>query len=248
MRARRPKIASSVSERPAPTRPPSPTISPRRSVERNVAHHRVAREVAAPRAPASPSRSTGATRSHRSAPSSRPTIRRTSSVWFRLRSAAARDRAPFAHHGDAVGDREDLLEPMRDEDERRGPARAARMTSNRRSTSRGLSEAVGSSKMMRSAVERERLGDLDKLALRGRKRADLGCRAGPSRVLTEDRQNSLARRRMRRTTACPGRPSSGRKMFSSTERSGARRRLLHHHGDAGVERLARPSDARGWPR
>ena len=41
------------------------------------------------------------------------------------------------------------------------------MTSNSRSTSIGLSEAVGSSKMMRLGLDAERLGDLDKLALRG---------------------------------------------------------------------------------
>ena len=50
---------------------------------------------------------------------------------------------------------------------------------------------------------------------------------------------SLARRRMAGRDSRPGRPRSGRKIFSRTERSGAETRLLHHHGDAGVERLAR---------
>ena len=66
------------------------------------------------------------------------------------------------------------------------------MTSNRRSTSLGLSDAVGSSKMMRLALSAERLGDLDELALRGGEVAHL--RVERQSVLLAEVGEDFARR------------------------------------------------------
>ena len=129
---------------------------------------------------------------------------------------------------------------MRDEDDRRIARLSSRaMTSNRRSTSLGLREAVGSSKMMRVGLERERLGDLDELALRGgevaRLRVERDCV-----LLAEIGENFAAPcRRIAGRDRRPGRPRSGRKMFSSTERSGARLVSCMTMAMPRVERLAR---------
>ena len=70
--------------------------------------------------------------------------------------------------------------------------------------------------------ERQRLGDLDELALRRGKVARLGVER--KRVLLPEIAEDLARRAgaWPARDSRPGRPRSGRKMFSSTERSGAR--------------------------
>ncbi len=152
--------------------------------------------------------------------------------------------------GDAVGDREDFLQPVGDEDQRRGRRpRSRAMMSNRRSTSVGLSEAVGSSKMMSSASSAERLGDLDELAL-GRRTG-----AGPldverQDVLLAERRQQLARPapvQRRQGEAGPGgRVRAGRCSPAPTGRgrgsSPASRWRCRASSASRVER--RPS---GWP-
>ena len=59
------------------------------------------------------------------------------------------------------------------------------MTSNSRSTSPGLKDAVGSSKIIRLDVERQRLGDLDELPLRRGELPHFGSERQTDAILTE---------------------------------------------------------------
>ena len=110
-----PTIASATDVRPAPTSPASPTISPSRTVKRDVAK--------APRR-AERLRTSSAARARRRRRA--PEIPRTRRGPPSSGSAAARSRPAAAavatwpavpQHGHAIGDREDLVEPVRDVDD-----------------------------------------------------------------------------------------------------------------------------------
>ena len=171
-------------------------------------------------------------------PRSRPTIRRTSSVWLRTRRERGGDGAALAHDGDPVGDREHLLEPMRDEDDRASRALRARDDVEQ---PLDLAGAQRSGRLVENdeiGVERQRLGDLDELALRRGEVAHLGVER--QRVLLPEIGENLAGAAPHGgRDSRPGRPSSGRKIFSSDRKIGRETGLLHHHRDAGVKRLAR---------
>ena len=103
----------------------------------------------------------------------------------------------------------------------RPSSRSVAMMSNKRSTSPGLSEAVGSSKISSSARSASALAISTSCRCadeRRRTSASSGRAASWPRLPS----SSLARRRSALRDSRPGAPSSGRKMFSSTERSGAR--------------------------
>ena len=117
------------------------------------------------------------------------------------------------------------------------------MTSNSRSTSLGLKRGRRLVEDDEVGVERERLGDLDELALRGGKAGAPPRRAAATCSWPRSARISLARagastERDRR----PGRPRSGRKMFSSTERSGARLVSCMTMAMPASQRLARAED------
>ncbi len=95
------------------------------------------------------------------------------------------------------------------------------MTSNRRSTSLGLRDAVGSSKIMRLALSASAFA----ISTSWRWAAERSRASASSETACSCPRSariSFARRRIVRRDSRPGRPRSGRKMFSSTERSGAR--------------------------
>ena len=95
------------------------------------------------------------------------------------------------------------------------------MTSNSRSTSLGLKDAVGSSKMMRLALSASAFAiSTSWRCAAERSRASASSETACS--WPRSARISLARRRIVGRDSRPGRPRSGRKMFSRTERSGAR--------------------------
>ena len=128
--------------RPAPTRPARATISPlRTSNETSV------------KTPSRVSRSTFSTTwpgsvgtFGNSASMSRPTIARITDCDRQLLDRLGQDVAAVAHHGDALAEREDLLEPVRDEEHRgsRAPAASRRCRTAARPRC-VVSAAVGSS-------------------------------------------------------------------------------------------------------
>ena len=125
-RGRRPKIVSTVSERPAPTRPPRPRISPRcrsKDTSRTIGG---ARELRRPREHrlAARRRRRGGRAIDRAEFAADHQADEFRLVQARGR-ARGRDRAALAHDRDSVGDREHFLQPMRDEDQRAPGARAA---------------------------------------------------------------------------------------------------------------------------
>ena len=143
----------------------------------------------------------------------------------------------------------------------RPSSRSRAMTSNSRSTSAGLSEEVGSSKMTRLASSAERLGDLDELALRRGEPAHLGVERQDVVVAERGRGSPARAGAATAKDRRPGRPSSGRKMFSSTDMSGASEvscatmamparsaSRAERHG-AGARRRSRSRRRRGlmWP-
>ena len=132
--ARRPKSVSSSSLRPAPTSPASPTISPAPT----------SRSTSAKRPERRESARGNAQDGHRSIVDALPSSARVSSSSFaadhhvdqrspgQLRRRGLADAPAVPQHGDAIGELEDLVEPVRDEDRRRrrrpeacGPPRRA---------------------------------------------------------------------------------------------------------------------------
>ena len=87
-------------------------------------------------------------------------------------------------------------------------------------------------------IERERLGDLDELSLRRREVARLGVERQRALLaeIGEDFAGATAHGRPRKA-ARP--PELGQKDVFEHGKIGREARLLHHHRDAGVERLAR---------
>ena len=121
---------------------------------------------------------------------------------------------------------------------------SSRITSNSRSTSLGENDAVGSSKMMILGVDRQRLQNLDHLALARRKVAQDRAAAAGVRV---GRTGRAARSRARRAASTkPARRAELRQVDVLDDAQIRREaRLLHHHRDAGADRFARRSEARG---
>ena len=121
--------------------------------------------------------------------------------------------------------------------------------SNRRSTSPGLSEAVGSSKMISSASTRERLGDLDQLALRRREPPHLDVERQRVGSWPRAVQDCLPRPRRSAVGQPPGPAELGQEDVLEHGQVGGEASLLHHDGDAGVA-APRGSSAKrtGWPR
>ena len=121
----------------------------------------------------------------------------------------------------------------------RSSSRRVAITSNSRSTSPGLSDEVGSSKMINSAFQHQRLGDFDQLALGGGKVADLDIEI--QRVALAQAFKRLGGATAHRGVgqAGPARRQTGRKMFSSNRQVVRQIGLLHDDGDSGAERIAR---------
>ena len=110
----RPTSVSSSSDRPDPTRPNTPTISPARSVQRDAREARPPREGSDEGQPRRGSRREGAAGSRGGR--SRPTIARTTSR-SDLRAAHRAHVGAVAQDGDPVAQAEDLGQPMRDVDQ-----------------------------------------------------------------------------------------------------------------------------------
>ena len=117
-------------------------------------------------------------------------------------------------------------------------ASSREITSNSRSTSLGLSDAVGSSKMIRFALSASALA----ISTSWR------CAAERSRAsASRDRERSWPRSARislgapahRRTRQAAGTPEVGQEYVFEHGKIGREARLLHHHRDARIERFAR---------
>ena len=162
-----PVSASTSSVCPLPCTPAMPTTSPSRTVKSTPStaissRSSRTREVAAPRAARRPGLAgvSSTPEAHRRA---RPSSRRA-----RLRVAVFGSRSPTtlprAQHADAVGDLQHFVQLVGDEHQRLARPRAATARCRRiRSTSCGVSTAVGSSKMMTLGRAEQHLDDLDAL-------------------------------------------------------------------------------------
>ena len=101
------------------------------------------------------------------------------------------DLAAVAQHRHAVGDREDLVEPVGHEEDQQAFRFSAATTSNSASRSASDSTAVGSSRMRMRASTRQRARQLDELLRRrrsARRRAVRGRARGPIRASTRRRR------------------------------------------------------------
>ena len=94
------------------------------------------------------------------------------------------------------------------------------MTSNRRSTSRSVSDAVGSSMITIARVGADRLGDLDDLLLRHAQRLDEAVGIDRGADPLEQLRGAPASRPSNRCRARRAPVSSASAMFSATVRSG----------------------------
>ena len=157
------------------------------------------------------------------------------------RGPRGRDRAPLAHDGDLVRDREHFFQSMRDEDDR-----ALRAFEPRDDVEQALdfARAQGRRRLVENdqiGLERERLRNLDKLALRGGKIARL--RVERDRVLLPEIGQNFARPPPHRRARQAARPAEiGEENVLEHREVRREARLLHDHGDARVERLARAAD------
>ena len=176
-----PKIARATSVRPAPTSPASATISPLRTVERHVGEDALAREPVdlehdRPRL----GRDLREQRVHVAA-DHRPDHRLRRQLLDRLRQ----DVAAVAHHRDALADREDLLEPVRDE-QHRVPLRAQRLDDAEQPVDLGAGQRSG--RLVHHdhpRVRRQRLRDLDELLVGDRQPAREPVGVEPNAELLE---------------------------------------------------------------
>ena len=138
----------------------------------------------------------------KSASSSRPTIERTMRCGGRVGDRPRCDVAAVAHHRDALAEREDLVEPVGDEEHRRALARSVCGRRRRGGRPRSaVSAAVGSSMTITRASSRERLGDLDDLLVGDRQPAREAVRVQVDAELA--RRGVSASRRMRRRSMRP---------------------------------------------
>ena len=234
-----PKIARATSLRPAPTRPASATISPARTskqtstktpsrVRRSTSSTRVAEVLlASARAPAGRGRPSRARGRRRSVPA----------------SSRVQHEPAVAQHGHPLAEREDLLEPVRDEEHRGPGSRSVSTTPNSRSTSTAESAAVGSSITITPRIERERLGDLDELLLGDREAAGDPVGVEPDAEPLEDRRGLGVHR-----TAVDA-PAGAEGLAADEDvlgdgQVGEQRRLLVDDGDPGVARGGRAGSAR----
>ena len=112
------------------------------------------------------------------------------------------------------------------------------ITSNRRSTSVGLSEAVGSSKMMSVASSASALAISTSWRCAAERRRT-SCSSG--RVSCWPRLARMASARCRRAPRRnrPGQAELGQEDVLENGKVGREAGLLHHHCDAGADRLAR---------
>ena len=214
----RPKIASSSSERPAPTSPASPTTSPGATSSETFSN--------------APGRLKSRTRRTASPIVARPVVRRIEVLELaadhqrdqaravEVGDHARRRRVPVAEDRDAVGEREELAEAVRDEDRRDAlgaqppdePEERLDLVLGERA--RRLVED------QHARVDRERPRDLDHLLLVGpqpahrHRRVEVEIEAG-ERLLRAAAGRAPVDEPARRTMRCP------RKMFSAIERSGA---------------------------
>ena len=148
------------------------------------------------------------------------------------------DRAAFAHDRDLFGDRKNLLESMRDEDDR-----AFRALKSRDHVEKALDFArtEGGGRLIEDneiGFERERLGDLDKLPLRRGKVTRL--RFERQRVLLTEIAKDLAGASPHDGPRQTSRPAKlGKEYIFEDGEVGRETCFLHHHGDAGVQRFTR---------
>ena len=152
------------------------------------------------------------------------------------------DAAAVAEDRDRVGDRQHVVEEMRDEDDAAAAGAQPRSTSNRRSTSGGDSAEVGSSRMMMRAPENST-----------RASSISCCRpigSEPMRALridvdAEARRAARARRATMRAPvddAEPRRRLLAEKDVLGDGEVGHDAQLLMHHADAGGQRIARRAE------
>ena len=177
-----PKIARATSVRPAPTRPGEGDDLAAPDVEGDVGEDALARqpldlEHDAPRL----GRHLREQRVHVAA-DHRPDHRLDRQLADRLRQ----DVATVAHHGDALADREDLLEPVRDE-EHRVSARPQRLDDAEQPVDLRAGERGGRLVHHDHArVRGQRLHDLDQLLVGDREPARETVRVEPDAELVED--------------------------------------------------------------
>ncbi len=156
------------------------------------------------------------------APRSTPTIARISSAW--VRSAVAREAMTVRPSRSTVTrsvSAKTSSSRCETKTRPRPEARSRPITSKRRSTSPGLSEAVGSSKMRSLARTPSALAISTSCFWAEERRRTSTSKGRPSLWPSASRISSPVRRSAVRSSR-PGRPSSGRKMFSRTVRSGTR--------------------------
>ena len=211
-----PKIARATSERPAPTRPASATISPAlTSNETSVkTPSRVSRSTLSTVAP------TWATSFGKSASMSRPTIAWISCCVVVSAVGCGQDVAPVAHHRDALAEREDLVEAVRDE-EHRGALGAQRLDDAEEAVDLGRGQRRGRLVHHDHArLGRERLGDLDDLLVGDREpaRDAVGVELDAELRRTAARPRAACLRRSMRRPLRSG--CAPMKTFSATVRSG----------------------------
>ena len=139
----RPNSVRASSVRPAPTRPASPTISPARTLKRDVPHARArGTPGCGSRVPRAAAR---AVRAPKTADISRPTMSEMSVDAVHPGRLPRVDPPAVAQHRDPVGELEDLVEAVRDVHDARAPCAHLAHSASRRATSCAGSAAVGSS-------------------------------------------------------------------------------------------------------
>ena len=155
-----------------------------------------------------------------------------------------RDLLAAPQHGDAVGDRQHLVELVRDDDDRGAARPAARAAPRRaRCASCGVSTAVGSSRISTLRVAVERLEDLDALLLPDADVLDAGVRRA--------RRGRSLRESSRTRSAGAGQVEQRRRLRGSAAEHDVlghrhhrdQHEVLVHHADA-ERRWRRPSDVK----
>ena len=221
-RGRRPNSASTVSERPRPPVRPGPGFHRPRPGRTHRAPGAARRAV---RFPARPVRRRAGRRG-RLAVNGAHFAPGHELDDVRLRQSAGREsrrhRPALAQHRHAVGDRQHFLQPVRDERQRMAGVAQSGHDLEQAFDLAGAERGGGLVEHDQFGVQRQGLGDFDQLPLGRGKMPDLGLQRGQAGLAQEFRM-ACARRRSAARRRRPGRPSSGRKRFSSTLRSGASR-------------------------
>ena len=149
----------------------------------------------------------------------------------------AGDAAMPQHHA-AMGQRPDLVELVRDEDDAEPLGRHGAQRHEQAVDLAGASTAVGSSRISILRAAKQRLDDFQPLLLAHRQRRDRTVRDRASArmlrpISLEPRQAAGA---VDPAAPCPGMPIS---RFSSTRQPRRQMEMLVHHADAGGERIGR---------